>query len=636
MLATFASLALLAPSMQDPGGPQPIAPMVEAVHQEIDVERDVEATVRRLRRTRDGRVKGLPTPQLVKDLRDAGPGALDLVESRLTVPEQPYDRMVVAFTGLRQAWGLRGRPARVERRVDVDSLKDAVGEAFAEFQKAAGSGDRLDVDSARLHSAIERIQNSTENLGELSREQRKELSERLSRFRFLEQGPLIDAAELIIRTAIELDRPELIDSLKRMRTREPRQTQNDVEGDVLIDEDIPGGRFVVGGFGRNVYDCTQFALILDPGGDDYYRGPAGGAGGEDLLTRIRVVVDLDGDDVYEGGNDSLGSATFGIGIIVDTKGDDTYTGEKRCGGFGIGGVGALVDVRGNDTYEFGNQSFGTGFGGTGLFMDLEGNDIQKSGVQSFGVGLPAGIGFFLDSQGDDERETGRVKKQVAEPPEGRTSTMEREEVSVSFGVGVGVLPLLSGGIGAFLDVDGDDTYRSAGLSFGCGLRGGAGVFRDLSGDDDYSLLDAGLGLGYANGIGVFSDSEGNDRYAGRRLILGSASLDGMGLFLDRAGDDSYLATRPSFGLAQEGALAFAIDLSGSDRYQLTGREANWRFVVDQEPLGLAVGLAMDLGPGEDRFPTNPAVVEITEGLQVLRSGEGNFELVHAIVDRESM
>ena len=89
-------------------------------------------------------------------------------------------------------------------------------------------------------------------------------------------------------------------------------------GDVLLDVVTPfGGRIVVGGAGRNEYDCTQIEIIVDLGGDDLYRGPAGGAGG---LRRFAVCLDFEGDDTYECLNDALGSATYGIGVLKECRG----------------------------------------------------------------------------------------------------------------------------------------------------------------------------------------------------------------------------------------------------------------------------------------------------------------------------
>lgn len=630
MLATLAVLAALTPAPQDP--PR-LAPLVRSVHEEIASEEAVRSALYRLKRTRDGRLPGLPTPRMVERLRYEGIDAADFVTERLRSPEGEYDPVQVAFLGIREAWGLRGRPPRINPRPDLKELEKAFENCYRTYWKALGSGNRLEDDAPRLHAAIDDIRGSVENLGSMSRDDRERLTERMSRFRFLEQGPLIDATEAVVRIAVLLDRPELIESLKRMRERDPRGTMPDVSGKVLIDEDIAEGRFVVGGFGPNTYDCSQFALIVDPGGDDTYRGPVGGAG---EIRRLRVVVDLAGNDTYEGGADSLGSATFGIGVLVDTGGDDKYIGKERSGGFAIGGVGVLIDTEGKDTYQLGDQAFGVGLGGTGLFMDLDGDDDQRGGVQSFGVGLPGGIGLCIDSAGNDFRLVGRERKQLTEPPEGQTSAMEKEDVSVGFGVGIGVLPLMSGGLGVFFDRGGDDEYQSAGLAFGAGLRGGAGVFRDSAGNDKYSMLDGGLGLGYANGVGIFFDDAGDDEYAGRRLILGVASLDGFGWFCDKAGNDRYLASRPSFGHAQLGGVAAALDLGGSDQYQLAGRDVNWRFVVDQKSRGEAVGVALDLGEGEDVFPRNPSGTPIVSDLQIQSQGKGDTLQIRAIVDRKSL
>jgi len=71
------------------------------------------------------------------------------------------------------------------------------------------------------------------------------------------------------------------------------------------DRDTPYGRLVIGGAGRNTYDCNRVSVIVDLGGDDEYDGAAGGA---DETRRFAVCIDLPGSDVYKGGTGALGSA----------------------------------------------------------------------------------------------------------------------------------------------------------------------------------------------------------------------------------------------------------------------------------------------------------------------------------------
>ncbi len=181
----------------------------------------------------------------------------------------------------------------------------------------------------------------------------------------------------------------------------------------------------------------------------------------------------------------------------------------------------------------------------------------------------------------------------------------------------------AGGLGALLDVDGDDAYDAGNFSQGCGFWFGTGLLYDgggndayrsvyfshgsgahfavgavvdEGGDDQHLLLDwANVGLGPKAGAGIgfgwdvvnafVFDRAGNDRYEADLISLGCANVRSHGWLLDEGGDDVYVANagalafgaideRPDYAVPSRGSgftfflpqTSFLLDLGGTDRY----------------------------------------------------------------------
>jgi hypothetical protein len=171
-----------------------------------------------------------------------------------------------------------------------------------------------------------------------------------------------------------------------------------------------------------------------------------------------------------------------------------------------------------------------------------------------------------------------------------------------------------------IDAAGDDRYDARGeeAAFGAGILG-LGALVDLRGDDVYRVASSGLGYG-ACGVGMLLDVEGRDRYEVLQLGQGAATA-GAGLLLDLAGDDVYLCTQRAQGFAQTRGAGLLLDVAGDDLYvaqdELITRpsaqtaEHNTSLAQgcgfgrrahpgDERSLGGGVGLLVD-GAGNDRY-----------------------------------
>ncbi|MHC4273628.1 MAG: CRTAC1 family protein [Planctomycetota bacterium] len=132
----------------------------------------------------------------------------------------------------------------------------------------------------------------------------------------------------------------------------------------------PGGWIVIGTEHANRYDMARVAAVVDAGGDDAYYATG-------LRLGCRMIIDLEGNDVYTGTPDQgPGAALLGISLIDDRAGDDRYEGELLSCGAAMYGVSLLVDRGGNDIYIGKEWSLGAACYGAGMILDLGGGHLS--------------------------------------------------------------------------------------------------------------------------------------------------------------------------------------------------------------------------------------------------------------------
>jgi hypothetical protein len=354
-----------------------------------------------------------------------------------------------------------------------------------------------------------------------------------------------------------------------------------VTGEVLAVRETPVGLIVIGGPGRNSYDLgPRFALVIDIGGDDLYRGLIGATAS--LQHGISVVIDLSGNDRYESAPLGLATGRLGTGLVADLSGNDEYLLADGSGGTGFAGIGLLYDEAGDDRYTGERLVLGASVGGLGAVVDLSGADTYAGGGYAGGFGGPLGVGALIDVAGNDAYICGTIPSPYnqqdapAAPPGDPTYQYD------CFGLGVGagkrvfspqrdhLLYGLAGGVGLLLDLSGDDRYRSANFSQGAGYFFGVGVKLDLDGQDEHAAARYGVGAGAHFGVGLFLDGRGRDRYTSTGPVYtGAAAWDVSVMLAIDAGSDNdvYDFHRSSgLGIADHRAWSLFIDEGGHDRY----------------------------------------------------------------------
>ncbi|MCB2230706.1 hypothetical protein KQH82_08315 [bacterium] len=345
----------------------------------------------------------------------------------------------------------------------------------------------------------------------------------------------------------------------------------------------------VGGPGNDYYN-GEYKFILDFGGDDVYDLSHG-----DLNKNGTIVIDLSGNDIYRSKTDfTIASGCLSVGILLDFGGDDHYDGMSFGLGSGYFGFGVLYDQSGDDRYDGDTHCQGAGSFGLGLLIDEGGRDIYNAALYSQGFGFVQGIGLIYDRDGSDSYYAGGKYKDVLR--------YEDHYLSLSQGFGYGLRPTLSGGIGAILDMAGNDTYQADIFAQACAYWYAVGLIYDSSGIDSYNCFQYGQGTATHMALGLLIDESGNDVYFGKGLMQGCGHDYSAGICIDRGGDDTYTAYDLSQAAGSANGVGILIDNSGDDRYMVRRSDNTQGYGNPRRDFG-SIGLFIDLG-GTDQYLGN--------------------------------
>jgi len=394
------------------------------------------------------------------------------------------------------------------------------------------------------------------------------------------------------------------DLLKGITVKDRLKEAAGLSGDIILWEDTPLGKIIIGGKGPTYYKNTKALLIIDLGGDDEYHNISSSFDGNSFTPFSSIIIDLEGNDLYVSSKKySWGSGCFGLSFLVDFAGNDRYLSYDFSQGCGFFGVGILYDKEGDDSYLSDIMGQGAAAFGVGILCDLTGNDSYHGNLLNQGMGFVGGIGVLIEAKGNDSFFSGGKYPDFREP--------ETAFDSFSQGFGFGCRNFGAGGIGVLLDDEGNDYYSSSyfsqGSSYwraigllidnagsdnyharrytqGAGTHLTVGALIDRSGDDCYTAWGVAQGCGYDFSQGLLLDSEGDDTYSAKWFAQGASGASGVGMLIDQKGNDSYLCgTFNSQGSGQyslkreEGSIGLLIDLKGEDKYTGKGEDnCLWR------------------------------------------------------------
>ncbi|MBM4178515.1 MAG: hypothetical protein FJ211_04190 [Ignavibacteria bacterium] len=365
--------------------------------------------------------------------------------------------------------------------------------------------------------------------------------------------------------------------------------------DVLIDSvrsfafDTPYGRIAIGGAGDDIYQGS-YIMIIDVGGNDVYQLEH-----EPLANYInrpvRIIMDLDGNDTYTGGDYSLGAGVMGVGVLIDQSGDDRYYAESYSLGSGLMGMGIVHDMDGNDIYHGHVNTQGSGIVGIGMLIDDNGSDVYRSHAQAQAFAGVGGIGILSDARGNDQY--------IAASPYTDVLRYDNHQITFSQGAALGSRPHASGGIAVLVDGSGSDTYISDIYGQGTGYWFGIGSLIDRGGDDRYIAYQYAQGSGVHFATGYLQDSQGDDVYTSHGVSQGCGHDIAYGFLFDESGNDSYHCESLSLGAGNANAVSIFVDVQGDDLYSTRDTTNTLGFSDYRRGYGM-IGLFVD-AQGNDRY-----------------------------------
>ncbi len=350
----------------------------------------------------------------------------------------------------------------------------------------------------------------------------------------------------------------------------------------VLELDTPMGRVLIG-TPRDDLFSGEAILIVDPGGDDRYQLAGARDPGE-----VQILLDRGGDDTWRSAFPaSLGGALGGLSILLDREGNDVYDGGRISLGAGLLGVGILVDGGGNDLFRGDTFTQGAGLFGLGLLVEAGGTDSYQAGAYAQGLGMTWGMGVLADQAGDDQYHAGGV---YPDSP----SRFPDHTLSLSQGFAIGFRPQAGGGIGLLADGSGNDGYTAELFAQGCSYWFSLGVLYDREGHDHYRAWQYGQGSGIHLSTALLADLAGNDQYIIENLGQGSSHDLAVGWLIDRGGDDLYLGSSTVQGGSLTNSASFFMDVAGNDTYA-SGSLKTSRGGGDLRRHMGTLGMFLDLG-----------------------------------------
>lgn len=344
---------------------------------------------------------------------------------------------------------------------------------------------------------------------------------------------------------------------------------------------------------ENDYHDGDYDFIIDFGGDDRYE-----LSYDPEKPHGAIIIDMSGNDIYNAKSEYvIGSGCLSVGLLFDLKGDDVYNGGNFSCGSGYFGLGLLYDGGGSDKYYGDSHTQGAATFGIGVLIDAGGADIYSGALYAQGLGLTEGFGLIADYAGSDFYIAGSKYKESI----GLAGKNVRY-LSQSQGFGYGIRPYTSGGIGAIVDFQGNDSYVSDIYGQGASFWWAFGMIHDYDGHDRYVSHQYGQGSGTHMSVGILMDENGDDFYRGKGLMQGCGHDYACGLILDRNGNDIYQAHDLSQAGGQANGIGILVDNRGDDAYYVLRKHNTQGYGNPRRDFG-SIGLFLDLA-GTDLYHGN--------------------------------
>lgn len=155
------------------------------------------------------------------------------------------------------------------------------------------------------------------------------------------------------------------------------------------------------------------------------------------------------------------------------------------------------------------------------------------------------------------------------------------------------------GVGAAIDLQGNDVYGDPNAPRSCGINGGAnvglGILVDRSGVDTYTAGHKGVNGASHFGVALLFDNSEDDIYIGTdEAVNGGGEFYGVGFLADGSGNDQYTGSRYAINGGAARGLGTLFDQTGNDVYDA------FRFGVNGGGYKIGIGLLFD-GSENDHY-----------------------------------
>lgn len=375
------------------------------------------------------------------------------------------------------------------------------------------------------------------------------------------------------------------------------------------------GRIALGTPNDDYYE-GEFAVLIEPGGNDTYRNCRIGAAYGTPDRRVGMFFDMGGDDFYDCGdtNITLGAAVLGAAVFADTgTGNDRYSAGSCTLGAAMGGCAVFFDDGGTDIYEGKTYTQGAAGFGVALMMDYAmeaapevptdvetpeelaaagfDNDTYTAWTNAQAFARTRGFAVCYNVRGNEVYHAGGVYLHAP------LFADRYQSFSQGFAIGERGIDY-AGGIALIIDEAGNDRYLGDVYNQGVGYWYSAGLLWDGGGNDTYEMTQYGQGSGIHLAVGGLVDCGGHDTYVMHSGLGQGGSHDYAASILhDRGGNDHYMGMTSCNGTGLTNSVGIHLDRSGDDTY--AGRReggVNWG---RPERGTSSIGLLVDLGGVDD-------------------------------------
>ena len=390
----------------------------------------------------------------------------------------------------------------------------------------------------------------------------------------MDRGALLTAAEALA----PLSDRRLLQQLGTL-PEEGNVIVRGASGRILRRIETPAGAIVVGSREKNVYHLDQMedvAAVIDlGGGDEFYEGTTS------LNRPVLLVVDLGDKNLFSASKPGVqGGAILGVSMLVGAGSGNVYKAQDVAQGSCMAGVGILLDFGGHDKYQGVRRVQGSAIGGLGILLNYGGVDDYRAAMWAQGFGGPLGFGILDDVKGDNHYYAGGMWRDSYPETPGYEGWSQ--------GVGAGIRQSADGGIGVFMDGEGNNTYEFDYISHGGGYWCGMGFARHFGGNHqflgstvknyyggartqaEFQRFSCGFGCHYALGF-MFTDG-GKNYYRGNIMGQGFGWDCAVGALCDFGGDDRFdLSGSSGQGAGAQASLGILFAYAGDHVYNGDGQ-----------------------------------------------------------------